>query len=157
MDQLAKSAPSNTAPTSILFHTPTSSLTSGSPSPTHGSINFQKILVVTLFTPEYNPPYPPNHDFPQFSRKTIVTICRLRFGHNPLPATLSKFIPTICPYWPLHLETKTLATRNHLFFQCPKLKTLVQKFELLLAYNFPGHGPLPVSYTHLTLPTIYSV
>jgi len=106
VDQLAKSA-------SISFHTPTSSPTSSTPSPTHGSINFRKILVVTPFTPEYNPSLPTKpwfSDVPQFSRKTIVTSCRLRFGHNafrrhyqgsfpPSPLTVH-FIPKLTPWQP---------------------------------------------------------
>ena len=76
--------------------------------------------------------------------------CRLCFGHNRLPATLSRFIPTISPYYSLHPETDTLATMNHLFFQCPKLKTSIQKFELLLAYNFPDHGLWHRSWTAKT-------
>jgi len=67
--------------------------------------------------------------------------CRLRFGHNRLPTTLSRFIPTISPYYPLHPETNTLATMDHQFFRCPKLKPLSKNSESFsLAYNSPEHG-----------------
>ena len=70
------------------------------------------------------PPKPWFVDFNNFSRNSIVSICRLWFNYSHLPTNLTRFRPKISPYCPLHPESNTLAT---------------------------------VSYTHLTLPTIYSV
>ena len=86
-------------------------------------------------------------------------IHRLLTYSSLLIAPLAKFIPTVSPYCPLHPETYTIANMNHIFFQCPNLSSQIKKFELsLLRANLPRPWSMAsVSYTHLTLPTIYSV
>jgi len=143
VDQLAKSV-SSTPPLPLQFHFTHRHHHSPRAPPHYTWIDqFSKNIGRHSFYTRVQPSLPTEPWFSyflQFSRKTIVNISWLRLDHNHLPATLSRFIPTICPYCPLYFETDTLATMNHLFFQCLKLKTTIQKFELLLAYNLPGHG-----------------
>jgi len=84
--------------------------------------------------------------FPNFPRKIIISINRLRFNHNCLPANLARFLPNTSPYCPLHPHTLTLGTANHIFFQCPKLAQNITKFEQLL---FASKSPRPWSMASL--------
>jgi len=95
--------------------------------------NIGKLLIYKHIQPNLRPK-PWFLHCPQSSRKTIVSICQIRFGHHRLPASLARFIPNISPYCPLHPETLTLYTPNHIF-QCPELLPLIQKFENLLALS----------------------
>jgi len=74
-------------------------------------------------------------DLPRFTRKSIVAICRLRFGHHCLLATLARFIPDLSPYCPLHPHALTLATPNHIFLECSDLLPSIEKFENLLSLS----------------------
>ena len=71
-------------------------------------------------------------NFPHFSRKSIVTITRLRFNHRSLPANLTRFISDISPFCTLHPDTVTLATPNHIFFQCPNQQSQIKSLEQIL-------------------------
>jgi len=79
-----------------------------------------------------------------FTSKSIVAICRLRFEHHCLPATLARFIPYLSPYCPFHPHTLTLATLNHIFLECPNplpsIKNLkISSHSLVLL----DRGPVP--------------
>ena len=64
----------------------------------------------------------------------IASICRLRFNHFPLLTNPGRFMTHVSPYCPLHPESNTLPTSNHIFFQCPYLVSLAQNFEQLLIH-----------------------
>jgi len=74
-------------------------------------------------------------DLPGFTRKTIVSICRLRFGHHCLPATLARFLSDLSPYCPFHPHTLTLSIPNHILLECPNLLPSIKKFENLLSLS----------------------
>jgi len=87
---------------------------------------FTVTSIDSLPTAVFNPLYT---GFSHLLRKSVVAICRLRFNHHCLPANLPRFILSIFLYYPLHPYTFTLATLNHIFFQCPNLQSLNKKFE----------------------------
>jgi len=100
----------------------------------------QHILTPTLVThqPITESSIPSNpwfFDLPEFTGKSIVAICRLRFGHHCLPATLARFIPDLSPYYPLHPHTLILATPNHIFLEYPNLLLSIEKFENLISLS----------------------
>ena len=72
------------------------------------------------------------HRFSPFLSKIDCLHLQASSNHDRLPANLSRFIPTIWSYCPLHPESKTLATTNHVFFQCPQLTNPRQSFEDLV-------------------------
>jgi len=87
-------------------------------------------------------------DLPGFTRESIVAIRRLiRFGHDYLPATLARFIPNLSPYCPLHPHTRTLATSNHIFLECPNLLPSIERFENLSVSGAPRPWSVTSSLT----------
>lgn len=101
------------------------------------------------------PPFPWYKYVGSNHRKFFVKICRLRFGHTGLPAHIHRFIPSVPPYCPLHLQNETPADPNHILFSCPKLLPQQLAFESqLIALLIPRPWSL---LSLLALPATYEV
>ena len=86
----------------------------------------------------------PIKTFSRLFRKSIVSICRLRFNLSCLPTNLTRFISVVFMYCTFHSDPNILTTSNNIFFQRSQLTSLIKNFqELLLFSNSPRLWSIP--------------